>query len=49
MNDLAYLMLTLSVDENARKLVAATREARDLGIAQCRPGAKYKDIGNAIE
>jgi methionyl aminopeptidase len=33
----------------ARRLVQVTRECRDLGIAQVKPGARLGDIGHAIQ
>jgi methionyl aminopeptidase len=37
------------VDEESRRLVAVTRECRDLGIAAVRPGRPLSDIGAAIQ
>lgn len=37
------------VDEQGRELVEITQEALDIGIKQCGPGRKFRDIGCAIE
>jgi len=37
------------VDEASRRLVEVTRECLDRGIAAVRPGARFSDIGRAIE
>ncbi len=47
--DMARTISVGSVDAGARKLIAATREALDRGIAAVRPGAHIGDIGYAIE
>lgn len=38
-----------SIDEDSMRLIRATREALDKGIAAIRPGAHVGDIGDAIE
>lgn len=47
--DMARTVGVGDVDENARRLMRATREALDAGIAQVRAGARLGDIGHAIE
>ncbi|KAJ9125684.1 hypothetical protein QFC22_000646 [Naganishia vaughanmartiniae] len=37
------------VDEQGRELVEITQEALDVGIKQCGPGRKFREIGCAIE
>ena len=37
------------VDQPSRRLVEVTRECLDVGIAAVRPGARVRDIGNAIQ
>ncbi|KAJ9109348.1 hypothetical protein QFC21_000677 [Naganishia friedmannii] len=37
------------VDEQGRELVDITQEALDIGIKQCGPGRKFREIGCAIE
>jgi methionyl aminopeptidase len=37
------------VDDQGRELVEITQEALDIGINQCGPGRKFREIGCAIE
>lgn len=47
--DMARTVAVGEVDENAQRLIRATREALDAGIAEVRAGARLGDIGYAIE
>ncbi|WWC89287.1 methionine aminopeptidase, type I [Kwoniella dendrophila CBS 6074] len=38
-----------AVDKQGRDLLEATKEALEIGIQTCRPGKRYKDIGQEIE
>ncbi|KAI0311781.1 methionyl aminopeptidase [Amylostereum chailletii] len=46
--DTSRTFLVGDVDAPGRALVAATRAALAAGLAVCRPGAPFKDIGRAI-
>lgn len=37
------------ISEDSQRLIRTTREALDAAIAICKPGALFRDIGNAIE
>jgi len=47
--DTAVTVFVGKVDKKTRQLVDATREALEVGIAQCVPGNTVADIGKAIE
>jgi methionyl aminopeptidase len=47
--DASRMFLIGDVSEEARALVAATREAMFRGIAQVRPGNRLGDVGHAIQ
>lgn len=36
------------VDDEAKRLIHATRMARDVAISQCKAGVKYSKIGHTI-
>lgn len=47
--DMARTVAVGTISAPARKLIKATREALDAGIAQIRPGIKVGDISSAIQ
>lgn len=47
--DLAITMLIGKVDKKIKKLIAVTKKALDMGIAQCKSGKHLEDIGWAIQ
>ena len=47
--DVSETYLVGDVDDIGQDLVNVARESRDMGISVCRPGAKFKEIGTAIE
>jgi len=47
--DCSEMVFVGKVDESAQRLVKATYEAWQAGIAVCRPGVAYRAIGTAVE
>lgn len=46
--DCSSTFLVGNVNEAGQRLVAVARQCRDIGIAVCRPSAKFREIGQAI-
>ena len=46
--DTSATFLVGNVDEAGQKLVDVARRCRDVGVAVCRPGAGFSEIGHAI-
>ncbi len=47
--DAAFTVGVGEIDAEAQRLLDVTREARDLGIEQVRPGATIRDIARAVQ
>ena len=47
--DVSETFLIGNVDPDGQELVRVAREARDVGISVCKPGAQLGTIGIAIE
>ncbi len=47
--DCSATFLVGQVDPEVQRLVAVTRQALEVGVAQVRPGGRVRDIGRAIE
>ena len=47
--DVSETYLVGNVDTDGQKLVGIAEECRDRGISVCKPGAKFSEIGIAIE
>lgn len=47
--DAAVTLPVGEISDEARRLLDVTREALDLGIAQCRPGRRLGDVGAAVQ
>lgn len=47
--DSAVTLALGAVDDEARRLLEATREALEAGLAECRPGRRLGDVSHAVQ